>query len=103
MVRDEWVQNEVAKFCYGLVWRMHNNIGRDARRVLDLAGQGECTGDYVSDLVSDVRELSAYLADMADTLDGLRVQLDAESFTMMKVQAVADRAAVREFTKRVKG
>ena len=78
-MRDKQLQEDVAKFCYGLVWRMHNDIGRDACRVMDLAGEGECTGDYVSDLAGDVRELSAYLADMADTLDGLRMQLDAES------------------------
>lgn len=78
-MRDRELQEDVAKFCYGLVWRMHNNIGRDARRVMDLAGQGECTGDYVSDLVGAVRELSADLADITEALDGLRVQLDAES------------------------
>ena len=86
-MRDKQLQEDVAKFCYGLVWRMQNDqyrgIGRDALRVMDLAGQGECTGDYVSDLVGDVRELSAYLADMADTLDGLRVQLDAESMGLV--------------------
>ena len=102
-MRDKQLQEDVAKFCYGLLWRMHNNIARDARDVMNLAGEGECTGDYVSDLAGDVRELSVYLADMADTLDGLRVQLDAESFTITKVQAQADRAVVREIARRVKG
>lgn len=45
----------------------------------DVASAGECTGDYVSDLEMDLRDLVAVVGQYADTLDGLRVRLDAES------------------------
>jgi hypothetical protein len=101
-MRDKQLQEETAFTLAGLRVRLRREAAAVAS-VAHVARAGECSGDYVSDLVMDLRYLVAVLGQYADTLDGLRVQLDAESFTIMKVQAVADRAAIREFTKRVKG
>ena len=80
-MRDRELQEEVSVTLSRLWTRLSyvSDWAANLANLADVASAGECTGDYVSDLEMDLRDLVAVVGQYADTLDALRVRLDAES------------------------
>lgn len=61
------------------LWQRLHRVAEAARTVANLAAAGECTGDYVSDLVGDLDALRFAVGRHHNNLAALRQDLDAES------------------------